>query len=187
MFTPISSPKTGLVVLGRRIAAIGPRLHESDTHVVVLNVALLARSAQPTAERKAVFDQYGSDGLRDGAPNANNGFTDGWQFHGDSKAVFRAFFGGDNPFADLFPPTDEFGALPLTEPRTRKKQDPALEVNSYLELLGSSSLLASLACLFGCLLPWGFSSASCVLIRQLQRRNRCSSQWKKHTSGVSKR
>jgi DnaJ family protein B protein 13 len=44
--------------------------------------------------------------------------------------VFRNFFGGENPFDDLFPKKmgDEYGILPVMEPRTKKIQDePVVE------------------------------------------------------------
>ena len=38
-------------------------------------------------------------------------------------SVFKDFFGGENPFHDLFPKLDEHGVVPVLEPRTRKLQD----------------------------------------------------------------
>jgi hypothetical protein len=36
-------------------------------------------------------------------PVQRTGYTEGWAYHGDDRLVFRNFFGGENPFDDLFP------------------------------------------------------------------------------------
>eukprot|EP00054_Salpingoeca_dolichothecata_P013161 m.73287 g.73287 ORF g.73287 m.73287 type:complete len:351 (-) comp20329_c2_seq1:18-1070(-) len=76
------------------------------------------------AERRAIYDQYGSEGLRQGVPDQNDGFTEGYVFHNDANKVFRDFFGTDNPLQDVFPPVDEYGLAQSTNQRTRLKQDP---------------------------------------------------------------
>jgi len=73
--------------------------------------------------RRATYDTFGYEHLRDGAPEGQSGFSEGWTFHGDAMKVFKDFFGGENPFHDLFPKLDEHGVLPVSEPRTRKLQD----------------------------------------------------------------
>eukprot|EP00040_Diaphanoeca_grandis_P042623 m.265461 g.265461 ORF g.265461 m.265461 type:complete len:313 (+) comp61891_c0_seq1:189-1127(+) len=77
-------------------------------------------------KRRAIYDTFGFDQLRDGAPNSENGYTDGWSFHGDAHKVFKDFFGGENPFQDLFPKLDEHGLVPILYPRTRKTQGEAV-------------------------------------------------------------
>jgi DnaJ-class molecular chaperone len=56
------------------------------------------------ANRRAVYDQYGALGLKNGIParDGYDGFAGKYAFHGDAQAVFTNFFGGDNPFADYF-------------------------------------------------------------------------------------
>lgn len=51
-----------------------------------------------------MYDQYGEAGLKNGVParDGYDGFQGKYAFHGDAKAVFTQFFGGDNPFADYF-------------------------------------------------------------------------------------
>jgi DnaJ family protein B protein 13 len=49
-------------------------------------------------------------------------------------AIFREFFGGDNPFHGLFPPVDEFGVVKEIAPRTRKIQNPPLEKDLKITL-----------------------------------------------------
>eukprot|EP00039_Didymoeca_costata_P013067 m.193475 g.193475 ORF g.193475 m.193475 type:complete len:323 (-) comp15666_c0_seq15:4797-5765(-) len=75
---------------------------------------------------KATYDQFGSRGLQEGAPKGKEGFTEAYVYHGDAMETFRSFFGGENPFHDLFPPADEFGVVNEVAPRTRMKQNPPL-------------------------------------------------------------
>jgi len=79
-------------------------------------------------EYKSIYDQFGSQGLSAGVPvdGANAGFTEPYSFHKDAMAIFRDFFGGDNPFHGMFPPMDEFGVVKEIAPRTRKTQNPPL-------------------------------------------------------------
>ena len=50
-------------------------------------------------KRRAIYDQFGEEGLKGGVPDGSGGFTSGYTFHGDPFKVFSTFFGGDNPFA----------------------------------------------------------------------------------------
>jgi len=86
------------------------------------------------SELKAVFDQFGSQGLSVGVPTNPTGFTEAYAFHKDAMAIFREFFGGDNPFHGLFPPVDEFGVVKEIAPRTRKIQNPPLEKDLKITL-----------------------------------------------------
>ncbi|XP_032834351.1 dnaJ homolog subfamily B member 13 [Petromyzon marinus] len=54
------------------------------------------------AQRRAVYDQFGPEGLNDGAPLEDGKWTEPYAFHGDSRKTFREFFGGENPFSELF-------------------------------------------------------------------------------------
>ena len=54
-----------------------------------------------SSETRAIFDQFGEEGLKNGLPKQNGGWSEGYTFHGDAKRVFREFFGTDNPFADF--------------------------------------------------------------------------------------
>ena len=67
------------------------------------------------AARRAQYDKFGEEGLKGGVPTGDggtlrssqmlvlklhhSGFASGYVFHGDADAVFREFFGGNNPFA----------------------------------------------------------------------------------------
>ena len=54
----------------------------------------------PTAQKRHVFDQYGEEGLKRGGGDAG-GFS-GYSFSGDPHTIFSQFFGGANPFGDMF-------------------------------------------------------------------------------------
>ncbi|XP_072018706.1 dnaJ homolog subfamily B member 13-like [Amphiura filiformis] len=89
--------------------------------------------------KKAVYDQFGEEGLKNGVPEGSGesgAWTDGYTFHGDANKVFREFFGGDNPFNEFFDGLDGdlsmgFGGL---AGRGRKKQDPCIERDLTLSL-----------------------------------------------------
>ncbi|EDQ86720.1 uncharacterized protein MONBRDRAFT_38336 [Monosiga brevicollis MX1] len=89
-----------------------------------------------SAKLRAVFDNFGEEGLRDGAPQGYEGFTEPYVFHGDADAVFREFFGTDNPYQDMFAPNDEFGfgPKPSLAQQLHRKQDPAIEQPLYLTM-----------------------------------------------------
>ncbi|KAJ3219196.1 DnaJ sub B member 13 [Dinochytrium kinnereticum] len=54
------------------------------------------------SKRRAVYDQYGPDGLKNGVPQRDDfdGYSGGYAFNGDPEEVFVQFFGGKNPFAE---------------------------------------------------------------------------------------
>ncbi len=54
-----------------------------------------------TERKRAVYDQFGEEGLKNGVPSGtieSGAWTSGYTFHGNADKVFRDFFGGDNPF-----------------------------------------------------------------------------------------
>lgn len=53
-------------------------------------------------KKRAVYDQYGEEGLKTGGGSTGNtGNSFHYTFHGDPHATFASFFGGSNPF-DIF-------------------------------------------------------------------------------------
>merc|ERR1711988_1482429 len=62
---------------------------------------------------RAIFDQYGVKGLKEGVADGRGGIVKGtgkYKFgaNGDSLAIFVRVFGTDNPFAELFQVSKEF-------------------------------------------------------------------------------
>ena len=57
------------------------------------------------ARKRAVYDQFGEEGLKNGVPHGkeeSGAWTQGYVFHGNADKVFRDFFGGDNPFQGTY-------------------------------------------------------------------------------------
>lgn len=53
-------------------------------------------------QKRAVFDQHGYDGLKNGVPDENGDARDGYAFNERaSEELFMKFFGTDNPFYDF--------------------------------------------------------------------------------------
>jgi len=61
-----------------------------------------------TEKKRAIYDKYGKEGLVNGAEEASAGSSRGRHFAGpafvfrDPFELFREFFGGRDPFEDLF-------------------------------------------------------------------------------------
>ncbi|XP_060065464.1 dnaJ homolog subfamily B member 13-like [Ylistrum balloti] len=89
--------------------------------------------------KRAVYDQFGEEGLKNGVPEGSGetgAWTQGYTFHGNADKVFRDFFGGDNPYQEFYDRVDGdlsmgFGGL---QGRGRKKQDPPIERDLFLSL-----------------------------------------------------
>ncbi|KAJ3274922.1 DnaJ sub B member 13 [Terramyces sp. JEL0728] len=107
-------------------------------------------------QRKAVYDQYGSKGLKNGIPPRDEyeGSSQGYEFHGDAEKVFNGFFGTKNPFADFFVGQVDSNAttfgkkfnglhgLAMNKSIFAPTQDPALDfdINLTLEELYTGTL-----------------------------------------------
>jgi len=72
---------------------------------------------------RAIFDQYGVKGLKEGVADGRGGTVKGtgkYRFgaNGDSLAIFQRVFGTENPFAELFQVSKEFFDPSYVPPRT---------------------------------------------------------------------
>jgi len=81
--------------------------------------------------RRAIFDQFGERGLKEGIPNGEGGFKGGiYRFAGNSAEIFTLFFGTSSPFSDLFGDMGElspefYGELTgMTLPKKPTKPSP---------------------------------------------------------------
>ncbi|PAA66066.1 hypothetical protein BOX15_Mlig016125g3 [Macrostomum lignano] len=89
--------------------------------------------------KRAVYDQFGEEGLKAGVPhgfNRSGAHTEGYTFHGDPLRVFLEFFGNDNPFREFFDRVDgdmhmSFGGL---HGRGQKKKDEPIERDLVVSL-----------------------------------------------------
>ncbi len=61
----------------------------------------------PLARKRSIYDQVGEEGLKGRASGGASGYT----FQGDPRNIFAQFFGGQDPFANLFDSTSS-GAGP---------------------------------------------------------------------------
>lgn len=68
--------------------------------------------------RKAIYDQYGEQGLKSGV-DTPLGHVPPYHYDGDTKRTFRNFFGTDSPYADLLnayrPPKEHSGGNRIDE------------------------------------------------------------------------
>ncbi|XP_017776520.1 PREDICTED: dnaJ homolog subfamily B member 13 isoform X1 [Nicrophorus vespilloides] len=86
------------------------------------------------AMHRAVFDQYGEEGLKRGVPSPD-GYIQPYHYHGDGMRTYKDFFGTSSPFADLL----EYYINPkpmydLPEGRGFKKKQPAIRHTLCLTL-----------------------------------------------------
>mmetsp|Transcript_79025 Transcript_79025/g.154544 ORF Transcript_79025/g.154544 Transcript_79025/m.154544 type:complete len:312 (-) Transcript_79025:273-1208(-) len=74
-------------------------------------------------QKKAIYDQYGYEALRDGIPDESGNVKGGYKYTQNAGEIFNQFFGTDNPFADF-----GFGqSVPFASRMQRsgpKKMDP---------------------------------------------------------------
>lgn len=86
----------------RRLALkYNPERHDNDENMKRI-FALIAEAYEVLVDhkRRAVFDQYGEEGLKKGIPGPKE-FIQPYAYHGDPLRTFHEFFGTANPYADL--------------------------------------------------------------------------------------
>lgn len=86
----------------RRLALkYNPEKYDQDDNMNKI-FALIAEAYDVLVDhrRRAVYDQYGEEGLKRGVPTPTE-FVQPYVYHGDPVRTFREFFGTSNPYADL--------------------------------------------------------------------------------------
>ncbi|XP_076637178.1 dnaJ homolog subfamily B member 13 [Colletes latitarsis] len=84
--------------------------------------------------RRAIYDQFGEEGLKNGVPGAD-GIIEPYIYHGEPMRTYREFFGTESPYADLLqivlqPPS----VLEFPEGRGLKRKEEPLIKTLYLTL-----------------------------------------------------
>jgi len=85
------------------------------------------------AEKRALFDQYGERGLKEGVSNGKGGLSGGYTFRANPEELFAEHFGSTSPFADFFA-TRAAAPLFASMAKTEVKKAPAQEINLYVSL-----------------------------------------------------
>jgi DnaJ-class molecular chaperone len=74
-------------------------------------------------EKRAIYDQFGYDGLKNGIPGQEEGMGSGYNYKENAQEIFENFFGTGNPFSTFgFGETAPFSSK-LNKPGP-KKEDP---------------------------------------------------------------
>ncbi|KAJ3110679.1 DnaJ sub B member 13 [Physocladia obscura] len=81
---------------------------------------------------RAIYDQYGPDGLKYGVPSREGfeGYSGGYYYHGQPFETFAQFFGSKNPFADFFAVHDEAACSVGNRPNSGKTTAEASASNN---------------------------------------------------------
>ncbi|KAF9795720.1 hypothetical protein SFRURICE_018848 [Spodoptera frugiperda] len=86
----------------RRLALkYNPERHDNDDNIKRI-FALIAEAYEVLVnnQHRAVYDQYGEEGLKRGVPGPTE-FLQPYSYHGDPMRTYHEFFGTANPYADL--------------------------------------------------------------------------------------
>lgn len=86
----------------RRLALkYNPEKHDNNENIIKI-FALIAEAYEVLVDHKhrAVYDQYGEEGLKKGVPGPTE-YIQPYTYHGDPLQTFHEFFGTTNPYADL--------------------------------------------------------------------------------------
>ncbi|KAG5177702.1 DnaJ domain-containing protein [Tribonema minus] len=85
--------------------------------------------------KRAVYDRYGYEGLRDGVPGPDGAPGTGYNYKQNAAEIFESFFGTRNPFADFgFGDSTPFAAR-LRKPGPRKAEPVVRDLVCTLEEL----------------------------------------------------
>lgn len=103
--------------------SLSPHLSHLFTYGHSLFHTLTAYEVLSDLEKRAIYDQYGYEGLHDGIPNQSGANEGGYSYKQNAQEIFEGFFGTANPFASF-----GFGeAMPFASKLSRpgpKKPEP---------------------------------------------------------------
>jgi DnaJ family protein B protein 4 len=86
-------------------------------------------------QKRAIYDQYGYEGLRDGIPDEKGNNPGGYSYKGNADEIFESFFGTMNPFATFgFGEAKPF-ASKLSKPGPRKLEPVVQDLECTLSEL----------------------------------------------------
>uniref|UniRef100_T1JBY4 J domain-containing protein n=1 Tax=Strigamia maritima TaxID=126957 RepID=T1JBY4_STRMM len=121
----------------RRIAVKAHPKKETDpkfhTLFLLINEAYDVLSNLQT---KAVYDQFGEEGLKQGIPvgtTPDNYIVNPYIYHGDVNKTFEDFFGGNNPFAECHD-VEGFPCFGGIQGKGKKVKDPPIDLELLLTL-----------------------------------------------------
>ncbi|XP_046837856.1 dnaJ homolog subfamily B member 13-like [Vespa crabro] len=85
----------------RRLAiSYHPKSEGNNACFEIFNLIAEAYDVLSNPLKRAVYDQYGEEGLKRGVPGPN-GFIEPYVYHGEPLRTYREFFGTDNPYGDI--------------------------------------------------------------------------------------
>ncbi|KAJ3294531.1 DnaJ sub B member 13 [Rhizoclosmatium sp. JEL0117] len=87
---------------------------------------------------RAIYDQYGTDGLKKGVPSKEgfDGYSGGYSYHGQPHETFSDFFGGKNPFADFFAVHNEAACAVGNRPSSGNTSNPGAYPQKFGQKFG---------------------------------------------------
>ena len=86
-------------------------------------------------ERRAIYDQYGYDGLVNGIPEATGGSANGYAYQNNAQEMFEGFFGTSNPFASFGSGDSKPFASKLNKPPLQKPEPVVYNLDCTLSEL----------------------------------------------------
>lgn len=108
--------------------AFGPK---AEAEIVFSEISE-AYDVLSNAARRAIYDQYGEAGLKEGVPDGAGGVKGGkYRYNNNALEIFTAFFGTSSPFADILGATGEpapefYGELTGMQLPFAKQKAPAI-------------------------------------------------------------
>nr|XP_031836688.1 dnaJ homolog subfamily B member 13-like [Nomia melanderi] len=119
----------------RRLAIrYNPKGTKDESFATIFALVAEAYDVLSDPLRRAIYDQFGEEGLKNGVPNAG-GFIEPYVYHGEPMRTYREFFGTDSPYADLLHVlTQPSTLLEFPEGRGLKRKEEPLIKTLYLTL-----------------------------------------------------